>query len=93
MLSLASLSILNSVLVKRARDAIVLTYLGAIAYLVLSSMSLLLLDPSLGVAGWPATDTWQSPVTVQDVVAWINSGNVFVQLSQLFEKKELFSVF
>src|SRR5262249_28646460 len=36
MASLASLSILNSVLVKRPRDAIVLTYLGAGAYLALS---------------------------------------------------------
>src|SRR5947209_7913391 len=37
MVSLAGLSILNSVLTKRPRDAIAVTYLGAAAYLILSS--------------------------------------------------------
>ena len=46
MFSLAGLSILNSVLAKRPRDAIALTYLGAAAYLMLSAASWALLLPT-----------------------------------------------
>lgn len=85
LLSLGALSIFNSVNVKRARDAIVLTYLGTLAYFVLSFMSLVLLDRSLGIASWPSTDEWTSPVTVETLVGWFCAGNVFVQMSHVAE--------
>src|SRR5437763_1632325 len=48
MISLASVSILFSALVRRARDAIVLTYLAVLTYLILAGLSRLLLEPP----GW-----------------------------------------
>jgi ABC-type transport system involved in multi-copper enzyme maturation permease subunit len=82
MLSLAALSILASTLVKRARDAIVLTYLGMVAYLVFSALSLLLLQPSWNVAAIPLT--WgESPLTVRDLVDWLTAGNIFVLWGKL----------
>lgn len=73
---LAGLSILCSIWAKKPRDAIALTYLAAGAYLILSAMSLLLLIPDLELAQWPSTNTWASPVTVEDLVHVFNSGNV-----------------
>ena len=75
MLSLAALSIFFSALTRRARDAIILTYLTVPAYLIVSGLSLLLLQPP-GWAGFPSTATWQSPVTLQNVVEWFNAGNL-----------------
>jgi len=60
--SLAGLSILNSVLCRRARDATVMTYLMAVTYLGLSGLSWLLL--SAGWGNFPSTSDWTSPVTV-----------------------------
>jgi ABC-type transport system involved in multi-copper enzyme maturation permease subunit len=75
-LGLACLSILNSVLTKRARDAIALTYLMAAAYLIVSGMSWMLLSPNLGLADFPSTPEWKSPVTVEDVVEVFSAGNL-----------------
>jgi ABC-type transport system involved in multi-copper enzyme maturation permease subunit len=73
--SLAGLSMLNSVLCRRARDAIVTTYLMAFAYLGLSGLSWLLLAPA-GWATFPSTPAWPSPVTLTDLVRGFNAGNV-----------------
>src|SRR5262249_49386495 len=67
MASLAGFAILSSTLARKARDAIALTYLGAIGYVVLSGVSWLLLLP-VGWANFPSTDTWKSPVTLEDAV-------------------------
>jgi hypothetical protein len=75
MLGLAGISILGSVQLRRARDAIITTYLVCLLYLTLSGLSWLLTVPD-SWANWPSTTTWTSPVTVQDVVQWINAGNV-----------------
>jgi ABC-type transport system involved in multi-copper enzyme maturation permease subunit len=80
--SLAGLSIYNSTLTRRARDAIVLTYLMAVAYLGLSGLSWLLLAPA-GWADFPSTPTWTSPVTLRDVVEGFNAGNIIAVLVQL----------
>jgi ABC-type transport system involved in multi-copper enzyme maturation permease subunit len=77
MLSLAGLSILNSVLLRKPRDAIVLTYLGAVAYLVLAGVTELVvtLNPSWGLGGLAVT--WgDNPVTVLDVVRGFDAGNI-----------------
>jgi ABC-type transport system involved in multi-copper enzyme maturation permease subunit len=81
--SLGGLSIFNSVLVRRPRDAIVLTYLGAGAYLILSGFSrLLLINPS--VAGFPL---WfgTNPVRVEDVVEWFSAGNLGVAIGLMIQ--------
>jgi ABC-type transport system involved in multi-copper enzyme maturation permease subunit len=83
MLSLAGLSMLNSVLTKRPRDAIALTYLGAVAYLLLSGASWLLLTTNLGLSTFPSTDDWQSPITVDDFVRGFNVGNIVSVCVQL----------
>jgi ABC-type transport system involved in multi-copper enzyme maturation permease subunit len=82
MVSLAAISVLVSALVRRPRDAIVLAYLALPAYLVVALSSYLVLLPK----GWdtfPSTATWQSPVTLADVVEWINAGNLFRALQRV----------
>ena len=76
MLSMAGLSVLNSVLAKRPREAIVRTYLMAFAYLTISGLGWLVFVPGLGLAGFPSTENWLSPVTLGDVVEWSNAGNL-----------------
>ena len=78
--SLAGLSVYNSTLSRRARDAIVLTYLMMAAYLVLSGLSWLLLVPR----GWEdfPSEVWPNPpCTLRDVVTWANAGNVFAAIT------------
>jgi ABC-type transport system involved in multi-copper enzyme maturation permease subunit len=82
MLSLAALSIFYSVLLRRARDAIILTYLTAPAYLTLGGLSFLLLVPA-GWANFPSTAGWQSPITLKDVVEWFNAGNLVYAFMQV----------
>lgn len=74
-ISLACLSICFSVLVRKTRDAIALTYLTALAYLLLSGGSLLLLLLP-GVSEFPSTYNWTSPITVEDVLNGLNVGNI-----------------
>jgi ABC-type transport system involved in multi-copper enzyme maturation permease subunit len=84
MVSLASLSIFCSVLARKPRDAITVTYLAAAAYLILSGMSWLLLLPPLAAGNFPSTSSWTSPVTVKDLVEWFNAGNIGAAILQLF---------
>src|SRR5262249_52338289 len=81
LLGLGSLSILNSVWARKPRDAIVLTYLTAAAYLLLSGLSWILLLPPLGLAGFPWIDWF--PVTIEDFVRWTNAGNIFSAVFRL----------
>jgi ABC-type transport system involved in multi-copper enzyme maturation permease subunit len=86
--SLACLSILFSVLVRKGRDAILLTYLCIVAYFIAYILIFILIKgtPFLGWSwqNWPSTDSWQSPVTLGDLANWFNAGNiieaVFVRL-------------
>jgi ABC-type transport system involved in multi-copper enzyme maturation permease subunit len=81
-LGLAGLSIVNSVVVRRARDAILLTYLEATGYLILSGLSWFLLVPR-GWAMFPSTSSWTSPVTLQGVVKGLNAGNLIAAMVRL----------
>ena len=89
MYSLAGLSLLNSVLCRRWRDAIVLTYLMALGYLMLANASWgFLVWATLGrywpeLATFPSTATWTSPITVQDLVDGFNAGNIVQAISRL----------
>jgi ABC-type transport system involved in multi-copper enzyme maturation permease subunit len=73
-ISLAALSIFNSVMSKKARDAITMTYLGGLAYLILSGASWFLLMPTAGLAG-RGIDALGISITVQDCVETLNAGN------------------
>jgi ABC-type transport system involved in multi-copper enzyme maturation permease subunit len=80
--SVAGLGILNSVLCRRARDAIILTYALVIAYSLLGCTAWLgkhaLCAPDRwpGLADFPSTGHWTSPVTLGDLIDGINTGNV-----------------
>ncbi len=74
--SVGSLSALNSVLCKDSMDAILGTYTLLAIYLVLSALARLLLLPNLSLADFPSTQTWHSPVTLADIVRWLNAGNM-----------------
>jgi ABC-type transport system involved in multi-copper enzyme maturation permease subunit len=80
--SVAGLSILSSVLCRRARDAIILTYVVVIGYSLLGCASWLgmevLSGPNYwpGLADFPSTDKWASPATLGDLVDGFNAGNV-----------------
>lgn len=82
--NLACLSILFSVLVRKGRDAILLAYLSIVAYFIVYSLikAGFAIFPSLQL--FPSTDSWQSPVTLNDAADWFNAGNiieaVFVRL-------------
>lgn len=75
MTSLGCLGIFHSVRTAKPRTAILRTYLWAFLYLSLSGLSWLLLLPTLNFSSFPSTPTWDSPVTVEDVVGWLNAGN------------------
>jgi ABC-type transport system involved in multi-copper enzyme maturation permease subunit len=83
MLSLAGLSILYSVWYKRPRDAIVMTYLTGATYLLLSLGLWILTVVPLGIASWPSTSTWTSPITLGEIAEWLNSGNIVTAISLL----------
>src|SRR5438132_692695 len=81
MLSLASVSIFTSVYAKKPRDAIVLTYLMAVAYIGLSGLSnMLRLIPGVARVG---ISLGSGSITIIDLVDWFNSGNLFTALIQL----------
>jgi ABC-type transport system involved in multi-copper enzyme maturation permease subunit len=90
-LSLAGLSIFNSVLSRRPRNAIALTYLGGAGYLVLSGASwLLLLIPGLTSSTTLLPESlnsvlpeWLSALTLGDLLDGFNSGNIVAQVVQL----------
>ncbi len=85
MLGLGGLSIWMSVLCKRPRDAIALTYLAAIAYVVLSTLLYAFSRAPGGLLpNWPV---WfgANPPTVVDLVDLFNRGNllvIFIELTQ-----------
>jgi ABC-type transport system involved in multi-copper enzyme maturation permease subunit len=79
---LAAFSMLNSVNFKRPRDAIAVTYLGAIAYMVLSALVFSALK------SWPGNfnvPLWfgANPVTIEDVMTVFSHGNIIIVLFEI----------
>jgi ABC-type transport system involved in multi-copper enzyme maturation permease subunit len=99
MYSLAGLSLFNSVLCRRARDAIVLTYLIAVGYLMLANAAWGFLAWATLGRGWPelatfpSTAGWTSPLTVQDLVDGFNAGNIFQAVFRLGSGSSATAVF
>jgi ABC-type transport system involved in multi-copper enzyme maturation permease subunit len=83
MASLAGMSILASVWCGKPRDAVALTFLVTGAYLVIANLSQVALVPGFG---YDHSTLWvfqNHPVTVAEVVNWINAGNIVAFLFQL----------
>jgi ABC-type transport system involved in multi-copper enzyme maturation permease subunit len=87
MASLAALSILQSVYAKKPRDAIVLTYLGALGYVGLSSALMIFAIPAPGFSSvWNFGVTLPmdlGTISVGDAIETLNSGNIFVVYGKL----------
>jgi ABC-type transport system involved in multi-copper enzyme maturation permease subunit len=83
---LASVSILNSVLYKRPRDAIAMTYFMAIAYLAIATVTYTF-NRFSGYAIFAEPLVWfvEGSPTVGDVVNLFNSGNIIAVLGQVAE--------
>src|SRR5262249_5092852 len=75
--SLACLGMFFSVLVRRGRDAILLTYLCAFAYFV--SWGFQRAIP----ASWYTFPSANSAVTLHDVLEWYNAGNILHAIQSL----------
>jgi ABC-type transport system involved in multi-copper enzyme maturation permease subunit len=94
MTSLAAISILNSVYAQKPRDAIVLTYLAVMAYLMLSFFSLAPLGAFMPPRPPPPRFPWMAggppPPVVKSLpvlaIEAFNSGNLFIQIMQLREE-------
>lgn len=74
-LSLTCLSLLLSVLLKRPRDAILLSYLTVAAYLGLGSLALVLVETTQ----LALVPVWfgDKPPLLGEVAWWVNAGNIF----------------
>src|SRR5262249_8635974 len=83
MVGLAALCTLFSLYADKPRQAIVRTYRVVIGYLVLSGLAWLLLMPALGMASFPSTGDWSSPVTLTDVVVGASAGNILAVVVEL----------
>jgi ABC-type transport system involved in multi-copper enzyme maturation permease subunit len=84
MVSLTALGVVVSVYAYHPRQAVLRTYLWAGAYLLVSSLSWLLILPALGWADLTLTPGWMTPVTVHDLVQWLNAGNPAAMTIQLY---------
>ncbi len=83
MLGLAGLSILNSVLFKRPRDAIAITYLYLVSYIGLGLVGFAFQkSPLSGYMGFPIWFGEGAP-TFSDLITLLNTGNIMVAIIQV----------
>ncbi len=76
LLSLAAVGIAWSVLLPRSRDAVLFAYLSPALYLLVALGSRALLRVK-GLAEFPSTEDWESPVILEDVILAFNAGDPF----------------
>ncbi len=80
---IASVSILNSVMVKKSRDAIAITYLYLIAYLFLGSFAYgLQRAGAISRIDFPLWFGDDAP-TFSNLITWLNTGNLLIALSNV----------
>src|SRR5262249_44270620 len=73
-----------SVVVRKARDAIILSYLFIPAYMTAAQLSWLLLgSTTANVLSFTPLGNWTGSVTVGDLVGWFNAGNPIYALGEL----------
>ncbi len=83
MFGLAGLSILNSVQMKRPRDAIAITYLFLIAYIAVGMVAFgVQQSPWMRYINFPL---WfgADPPTLSTLITWFNTGNLLLVIAQL----------
>ncbi len=83
MLSLGALGMLCSVFARKARDAIILTYLLAALYHLLSGATWLVLLPITGRRGDTSIAELLDFLPWDDIVHWLNAGNIFSAMGRL----------
>jgi ABC-type transport system involved in multi-copper enzyme maturation permease subunit len=72
--SLGALGLVNSICSQKPRTALFRTYLWALLYLGISFASVEIVS-ALGWGNFPSSASWSSPVTLDDVIDWLNAGN------------------
>ncbi len=75
LLSVAALAVTCSVYARQTRKALDSTMQLVMVYHVFSGVLWILLAPFWNLANWPSTATWDSPITLTEVVHWCNAGN------------------
>jgi ABC-type transport system involved in multi-copper enzyme maturation permease subunit len=83
MVGLACLSILASVLCRRTRDALMFVYLVILAYGAVSYLAWFLRQTYAPVMSFPSTASWDSPLTLEDVLFGVEAGNPILRLQRL----------
>jgi ABC-type transport system involved in multi-copper enzyme maturation permease subunit len=73
-LSLGALGLANSVWSQKPRTALFRTYLWVILYLAVTSASAELVS-ALNWGSFPSSGNWTSPVTLDNVIDWVDAGN------------------
>jgi ABC-type transport system involved in multi-copper enzyme maturation permease subunit len=74
MLSLGALGLVNSVWSQKPRTALFRTYLWVTLYLVVTSAGTEIIS-ALNWGAFPSSDNWTSPVTLDNVMDWVDAGN------------------
>jgi ABC-type transport system involved in multi-copper enzyme maturation permease subunit len=72
--SLGALGLVNSVWSQKPRTALFRTYLWALLYLGISFASVEIVS-AFGWGTFPSSGSWSSPVTLDNVIDWLNAGN------------------
>jgi ABC-type transport system involved in multi-copper enzyme maturation permease subunit len=73
-LSLGALGLVNSVWSQKPRTALFRTYLWVILYLAVTSASAEIIS-ILNWGAFPSSEEWTSPVTLDNVIDWVDAGN------------------
>ena len=81
---LGGLTMFNSVRSRSTTQAAMRTYLMALGFLLSTWFAELVLSSRPGLAAWPSTATWKSPVTANHLVAWASTGNLITSTLKLF---------
>ncbi len=86
MVSLVALSLLASALARRTREALLLVYLILVGYIGVTVLAHLQLHMRSGNS-FPSTETWESPLTVADVLLGIRDGNPVFAVSSVLSPR------
>jgi hypothetical protein len=89
MVGLACLSVFASVVCRRTRDALLFAYLLILAYLAVSFFALFLTRQYAPLMSFPSTDSWTSPLTLDDVLSGVQAGNPLIVMQRLSPRGNL----
>jgi ABC-type transport system involved in multi-copper enzyme maturation permease subunit len=81
-LSTAAISVVVSLVLPRSQSALLKVYVLIVGYLAISGLARAIISP-LTWGTFPSTPTWVSPVTLDDIVNWLNAGNFITCVVQV----------